>query len=853
MIGRHLGNLVAFYALWSICVTACFAAEPRSVDFRYQLPWWQTAICLPDDADKTLVGKEGQILFDYGHPNGYRQFAICLQPDLADGTDWVKQETLSARTPIIETRKRAGGVEVLEETFVVAPAKAEPADTAKIERLDGDLCNFGWAKPARTCLPAFADIMLSPEKLRYRLMSPAGGRATLVFGLCEGWHKETGKRPLVLDAEGATARTVDPVKDFGPNRPGLYRLTAEDVNKDGVIEISVGTPEGSTDHNAILNALWAFDGNAPDDETLLTKTVKAYAFQSAGLAMPERKVVVLVTMTNPAAAETVCRPTMHINSLLPVSFLEKDGVVSIGDGTRLTAAGGIASCEIKSNADATVTLSPIKLPANGTAQAAFVIDRHPAEAVRLLDSAAIAVELRNRTCDWWEKLDLPYDAVQIPDVGVQRMIESSIRNIWQAREIKEGKCAFHVGPTCYRGLWIVDGSFLLETAAMLGRGQDARAGIEYMLSKQKPDGGFEILPTFWKENGIVLWAAVRHAMLMQDEAWLRSKWPALRRVVENTKVRRESVSKDPNALNYRLLPGGMVDGGLYGDGKPEFSTVEWTLAGLKAAIAAAHWLGESGDDEAWQKEYDDLYATFRKAADRDTLKDQFGNAYLPTMMGNFGNHPPQKGQWSFCHAIYPGQIFAIDDPLAQSQMNMLRATKVEGMVFDTGWIKDGLWTYFASFYGHAALWMGRGDEAAQVLYDFANHAVPTRVWREEQKPLGKGNEEVGDMPHNWASAEFIRLAIHLLEIDRGRELHLLEGMPVEWLKPSMTTRLNGVATPFGPLYLTITVAEDGRTAAIEVKPLESNCEKIVVHLPGGGKREISPGQGGKIEFPLSRQ
>jgi len=30
----------------------------------------------------------------------------------------------------------------------------------------------------------------------------------------------------------------------------------------------------------------------------------------------------------------------------------------------------------------------------------------------------------------------------------------------------------------------------------------------------------------------------------------------------------------------------------------------------------------------------------------------------------------------------------------------------------------------------------------------ANHAVPTLVWREEQKPVGKGNEEVGDMPHN---------------------------------------------------------------------------------------------------------
>ncbi len=98
----------------------------------------------------------------------------------------------------------------------------------------------------------------------------------------------------------------------------------------------------------------------------------------------------------------------------------------------------------------------------------------------------------------------------------------------------------------------------------------------------------------------------------------------------------------------------------------------------------------------------------------------------------------------------------------------------------------------------------------QVLYDFANHAAPTRVWREEQKPLGKGVEEVGDMPHNWASAEFIRLAAHLLELDRGDELHLLEGMPAEWLKAGMVTRLNGVLTPFGPLHMTVRVDRAGQ-------------------------------------------
>jgi hypothetical protein len=496
-------------------------------------------------------------------------------------------------------------------------------------------------------------------------------------------------------------------------------------------------------------------------------------------------------------------------------------------------------------------LPPVTLAPGASRQVVFTIDRG-GEKPAAAPTAAAACSLRDAACRWWDTSGLPFETIQIPDAGIQGMIQSCVRNIWQAREIKGGKPAFHVGPTVYRGLWVVDGSFLLESAAILNRAQDARAGVEYLLSHQKPDGSFELLSHYWKENGIVLWAVTRHARLTQDKTWLRAQWPAIQRTVQAIHNLRAKTLKDPQLRNYGLLPAGDVDGGIGNRDAAEYSNTEWCLAGLKAAIAAAHWLGDEQSALAWQKEYDDFYGTFRKAAAHDTLKDKFGNAYVPTMMGNAGQLTPQKGQWAFCHAVYPGQIFPPGDPLAEGQIAMLRATKVEGMVFDTGWMKDGIWTYFASFYGHAMLWMGHGDEAARVLYDFANHAVPTRVWREEQKPLGKGVEEVGDMPHNWASAEFIRLTAHLLELDRGNELHLLEGMPSQWLKAGMTTRLNGVATPFGPLSMTVQVDQQGETATLEVKPLAVNCKSIVVHLPDGTLRRLPPTQGGTLTFPTHR-
>jgi hypothetical protein len=134
-----------------------------------------------------------------------------------------------------------------------------------------------------------------------------------------------------------------------------------------------------------------------------------------------------------------------------------------------------------------------------------------------------------------------------------------------------------------------------------------------------------------------------------------------------------------------------------------------------------------------------------------------------------------------------------------------------------------------------------------VLYDFARHASPLRTWREEQKPVGQGREEVGDMPHNWASAEFIRLCTHLIELDRGDELHLLEGFPREWSRPGMVTRLDGVLTPFGPLHLELSVSADGKTARLRVAQLKGQTPtRIVLHMAGLTGRDQT------LELPVDR-
>jgi hypothetical protein len=52
------------------------------------------------------------------------------------------------------------------------------------------------------------------------------------------------------------------------------------------------------------------------------------------------------------------------------------------------------------------------------------------------------------------------------------------RNILQARERKNGKLTFQVGPTVCRGLWVVDGNFILEAARYLGYDRYSSAELD---------------------------------------------------------------------------------------------------------------------------------------------------------------------------------------------------------------------------------------------------------------------------------------------------------------------------------------------------------------------------------------
>ncbi len=796
------------------------AADPLQVDFRYHPVTWNTSISLPDDWQKTLVSETGTTLYDYPGPNS--RFKTVVTPGIANGDlKATHQRLLNPRTPIVQTTSDGQGVTLTQETFAIVDSPFLPnvqRPKLRLYRVGRELIKTEWATPPAGSDPAFQNIATGQDQpVRYAYDVDAGAARTIAVGLIEGRYTVAGKRPMVVQVEGAAPQTIDVAALVGANHPMVALFDGRDSNGDGRIDVEIKPVTTAPDQNTVVSAIWVFaQGTHPDLKKIVTGSLNASAeaYASCGenteaITFAPRRDVLHLDYKGPNI-----QPVVRIQTTRKVVLDAATGVVSLNGRAFLTSQP--APTAAQTQGAITTLVYPLS-----TQQINVVIVNAPSIPASALQPIDFNFE-HDRAVTYWKNANLPWNRIHVPDTGIQAILDSSVRNIFQARDIRGGKAEFRVGPTVYRDIWLIDGSFLLDVATQLGAVADARRAIERIMDYQQPSGQFIVLqPNFYKETGIALWILQRHALLTQDKPWLEAHWQHVRDGVKWMKAIRKEASVDPKALYAGLIPPGHSDGGIEG-ANAEYTNIYWSLNGLKAAIDSAKWLGKIDEAKDWQIEYDDFMTTFQRAAARDMKIDAHGNRYLPILMNPGPNDLAQKAQWGFCHAIFPGKILASNDPIATGTLAMLDTVNSEGLVVSTGWMNGGIWTYFASFYAHAHLWMGGPDHTAkaqQILYAFANHASPLLVWREEQKPVGQGPEMVGDMPHNWASAEFIRLVRDMIALERGENLVLFAGIPANWVQPGQDISLNSIATEFGQLSVRASTSTDGQTELIELSPI----------------------------------
>jgi hypothetical protein len=389
------------------------------------------------------------------------------------------------------------------------------------------------------------------------------------------------------------------------------------------------------------------------------------------------------------------------------------------------------------------------------------------------------------------------------------------RNLQQAREEKGGRITFQVGPTVYRGLWVVDGNFILEAARYLGYDDEAQQGLEATWRYQEANGGVFAGGgrEHWKDTGIAMFTLVRQAELSQDWSYFREMQPNVTRAVKFLVGLRNKARSDGSVNGrYGLLAPGFGDGGL-GGLRSEFTNTVWVLAGLKAVSEATDRLGLPDLGGAKQF-YNELRAAFFEAARQEMRRHPEGFDYLPMLVkadpqwasaDEWDRPRPQTAQWALSHAIYPGLVFEKDDSIVKGHIQLMQSCAQEDIPAETGWLPHGgVWNYNAGFVAHVYLWAGLADWARLTFTGFLNHATPLYCWREEQPIRGSLTADyVGDMPHNWASAECILYLRHMLALEDGATLRLLAGVGDSELAGGEPLSLAQSPTRFGRIDINL--------------------------------------------------
>ncbi|MGD0267722.1 MAG: hypothetical protein ABSB14_01555 [Candidatus Sulfotelmatobacter sp.] len=443
----------------------------------------------------------------------------------------------------------------------------------------------------------------------------------------------------------------------------------------------------------------------------------------------------------------------------------------------------------------------------------FRLPQENQSAETMLENLSDADSLLAETREFWKNWK-PFGTTSWSLPGRHgEFLTACARNIQQAREVKNDRLVFEVGPTQYRGLWIVDGNFLLEAARYLGYEQATDEGLLSEWSKQAESGQIiaESGGEHWKDTAIAMFTLVRQCELKQDWTFFRDLEPNVVHALDFLISLRDQ-ARSGSSINgrYGLLAPGFADGGI-GGVRSEFTNTVWTLAALRAVADAADQLKMPSLARA-RTFLTELYGAFQQMARREMVRHPAGFEYLPMIAHDdpsvadsdpWSRPRPQTAQWALSHSIFPGEVFEKNDPIVRGHISLLQSCTQEDVPTETGWLwHDSLWTYNASFAAHVYLWAGQYDWAHRTFTGFLNHASPLYCWREEQ-PLQNAlaGQDWGDMPHNWASAECVRYLRHRLALEDGKSLRLLNGITAAELIPAAHYILQNSPTRFGRITL----------------------------------------------------
>lgn len=480
------------------------------------------------------------------------------------------------------------------------------------------------------------------------------------------------------------------------------------------------------------------------------------------------------------------------------------------------------------------------LDGKGEAEFDLIIPLHDAEIAALgttatYDRSWVTERLAEARRTWQAALSrvevrLPPEAAKVTDT-----MRTALGHILIEREGPQ----IRPGPRNYARVWIRDGAIVSSAMLQMGYPEEVRDFVRWYVQFQQPDGKIPCCvdargPDPVNEHdsaGAFVWTVGEYYRYTRDVGFVHELWPAVVRAVDYLAALRarrltDEYTAPDKVVFYGLLPESISHEGYSARPVHSFWDDFFALRGLKDAAELATVVGDEEHAAAFGRLRDEF---------RDTLYASIGRTmathgidYLPGS-AELGDFDPT----STSIAVAPvGELGRLPEPA----LTRTYERYWEEVVDRLGGVgeRENYSPYEVRNVG-TLVRLGQRARALELLQALLADQRPPAwngwaevSWRDPAAP-----RFIGDMPHGWVAAGYLRSVRALFADERERDDTLVigAGVPATWLEDDAGIAVKRLPTHYG--VLTLTMRREGEHA-VRVRlsgDLTLPRGGLVVHTP----------------------
>jgi hypothetical protein len=484
----------------------------------------------------------------------------------------------------------------------------------------------------------------------------------------------------------------------------------------------------------------------------------------------------------------------------------------------------------------------------------------------------------------WDAIWARGARIHYPEQALNDFFDSSIAYVLILTEYDaKGDLWTLDGPDVYRQYWGRGEYFQARAMEVAGYLAPARESVEHAFHTINDDGEWDGPPVSgwpaWDNIGGNAGAVWDSYLYTRDKAWLARAYPFLlrssqwvrdhreettledaagvpagarpiRRMLTGSKCRAEIVPElkpGEKAYWYGLLPWSYGDSGL-----PEghsYSHNFLAAYGVRVSAEAARVLGKT-EDAAWlDQEYAQYTAAIRESVERSVKLEKTAEPYLPAQP----TRPDAAYSQTFL-AIWPTGLYSPNDPLVSGLLTRMEGEESQGLPTNVAWAGPaGTWPGESMNMSETYLLRDEVQKNAAMLIAALNHSYTTNVFKEEiltdatrdracdtPHSSRQNMQGTGDMPEAWGNANAVDLLRDMLVEERAeapatiggkRTLHLLAGLPAEWIaRTGEVVSVERTPTTLGTVVSLKLTRASPTTLHLEFNP-GTRAAETFVHVP----------------------